>query len=101
GAHPHLPPFPPRRSSDLGRTLIATRTGCLTDLKPRFAPLLAEPGRPNELAGRLLGFLRRPEDLEALSAELAGRLIDRWSAQRMARETVDFYHEVRGRTRLR
>jgi len=63
--------------------------------------LLVPPSYPTELAGAILQLLVDPNGAREMGAAGRKRYLERYTAERMARETLEVYREVLGRTNMR
>jgi glycosyltransferase involved in cell wall biosynthesis len=82
----------------LGRAVVATRVGGLPSvIEDGRHGYLVDPGHPEALAQRVVEFLRRPDLRRRVGAASAERAREKFSIQRMVRDTEDLYERVLAR----
>jgi glycosyltransferase involved in cell wall biosynthesis len=79
----------------IGLPVVATRVcGTAEAVRHGITGLLVKPAQPDALAAALIEVLTRPEWARQLGERGRARALRRFSAERMARETMALYDEV-------
>src|SRR5262249_45041482 len=81
----------------LSKPVIATNAGGPKEIVvPGETGLLVPPSDPESLAGAMLELLSDPERARVMGAAGRQRYLERYTAERMAKETLEVYREVMG-----
>jgi glycosyltransferase involved in cell wall biosynthesis len=81
-----------------GVPVAASRVGGLPEIVDDSVGALFAPADPEDLA-RVVTVLLRDGDLAALGRRARGRVVDRWSNDRLVERHLEIYDEVIGRRR--